>query len=75
MDGIKDCCAALQALIQCPHLEKLETGGCVGLEIVMLWSDKLTELDLTDSKVQTFVMVIEWIHVRSNSCFDLTRYR
>lgn len=49
---------ALQAFIQCPHLEKLEAQGCVGLEVVMLWSDKLAELDLTDSKVQT-VTVIE----------------
>lgn len=41
----------LQAIIQCPNLEKLEAKGCVGLEVLMLWSDKLTELDITDSKV------------------------
>ena len=61
---------ALQAFIQCPHLERLEAQGCVGLEVVLLWSDKLTELDMTDSKVQTLVTVAEWIHVRSNSFLD-----
>lgn len=41
----------MQAFIQCPQLEKLEAQGCVGLEVLMLWSDKLTELDVTESKV------------------------
>lgn len=71
----------LQAFIQCPHLEKLESQGCVGLEVIMLWSDKLVELDLTDSKVQTVsssscmresdqsVKVVKGRNVRSNDYF------
>ena len=41
----------IQAIVQCPNLEKLDVKGCVGLETLLLWSDKLTEIDLTDSKV------------------------
>ena len=42
---------ALQVIIQCPNLEKLDTQGCIGLQTLMLWTDKLTELDITDAKV------------------------
>lgn len=42
----------VQAIIQCPNLEKLDVNGCAGLETLLLWSDKLTEIDLTDSKVR-----------------------
>ncbi len=42
----------MQAIIQCPQLEKLDTRGCTGLDTLMLWTDKLTELDITDSKVR-----------------------
>lgn len=41
----------MQVILQCPNLEKLEAGGCTGLETLLLWSDKLTELDITDAKV------------------------
>jgi hypothetical protein len=40
-----------QVIIQCPNLEKFDAKGCTSLEVLMLWSDKLTELDITDSKV------------------------
>lgn len=40
-----------QVIIQCPSLEKFDAKGCTSLEVLMLWSDKLTKLDITDSKV------------------------
>ena len=46
----------LQVLIQCPNLERLEMAECTGLKEMLLWSDKLTGLDATSSKVSQFVM-------------------
>ena len=40
-----------QAIIQCPNLEKLDLKGCSELQTLLLWSDKIAELDATDSKV------------------------
>ena len=42
--------AAAQALIHCPNLEKLDMRDCPSLRELLLWSDKLSELDLTSSK-------------------------
>lgn len=39
--------AMLQALIHCPRLNKLSITDCPALETLMLWTDELTELDLT----------------------------
>lgn len=39
--------AVLQVLLQCPKLQTLSITGCSRLEVLMLWSDELTELDLT----------------------------
>lgn len=36
-----------QALIHCPRVNKLAVADCPQLETLMLWSDELTELDLT----------------------------
>ena len=36
-----------QALIHCPHLTKLTITDNPKLETLMIWSDELTELDLT----------------------------
>lgn len=41
------CIPCLQALIHCPRLNKLSITDCPALETVMLWTDELTELDLT----------------------------
>ncbi|KAL3146241.1 Dynein regulatory complex subunit 6 [Trebouxia sp. C0010 RCD-2024] len=49
--NLSNCTNLRKAFIQCPQLEKLEAQGCVGLEVLMLWSDKLIELDVTESKV------------------------
>lgn len=40
-----------QVIVQCPNLEKLEAAGCQSLQTLLLWSDKLSELDIIDSKV------------------------
>lgn len=37
----------MQALIHCPRLNKLSLTDCPQLECLMLWSDELTELDLS----------------------------
>jgi hypothetical protein len=37
----------LQVLLQCPKLQSLAITGCSQLESLMLWSDEITELDLT----------------------------
>jgi hypothetical protein len=37
----------LQVLLQCPKLQSLTITGCSQLESLMLWSDEITELDLT----------------------------
>jgi hypothetical protein len=36
-----------QVLLQCPRLQALCITGCCRLETVMVWSEDLTELDLT----------------------------
>ncbi len=50
----------LQVLIQCPNLERLEMADCTGLKEMLLWSDKLTELDATSSKVSWGIMICPW---------------
>lgn len=37
----------MQVLLQCPKLQCLSMTGCSQLESLMLWSDEITELDLT----------------------------
>lgn len=37
----------LQVLLQCPKLQTLLITGCSKLEVLMLWSEEITELDLT----------------------------
>lgn len=44
--------AVLQVLLQCPKLQTLSITGCSRLEVLMLWSDELTELDLTGNDTQ-----------------------
>lgn len=39
-----------QALIHCPRLNKLSITDCGQLETIMLWTDELTELDLTGTR-------------------------
>jgi hypothetical protein len=34
-------------LLQCPKLQTLSITGCSRLEVLMLWSDELAELDLS----------------------------
>jgi hypothetical protein len=40
----------LQVLLQCPKLQSLSITGCSQLESLMLWSDEITELDLTGDR-------------------------
>ena len=52
----------LQVLIQCPNLERLEMADCTGLKEMLLWSDKLTALDATSSKVSQGIMMLSCAH-------------
>jgi hypothetical protein len=47
---------SVQVLLQCPRLQALSITGCSQLEVLMLWSEDITELDLTGGPVepQTF---------------------
>lgn len=36
-----------QVILQCPRLQTLSITGCGRLEVLLLWSDELTELDLS----------------------------
>lgn len=38
-------------LLQCPKLQSLAITGCSQLESLMLWSDEITELDLTGKQI------------------------
>ncbi len=40
---------AAQAVIYCKRLDTLRMGGCAALGVLLLWSDRLTELSLPDS--------------------------
>lgn len=40
---------AAQAVIYCKRLDTLRMGGCAALGVLLLWSDRLTELSLLDS--------------------------
>ncbi len=73
---------SLQVLLQCPNLERLDISGCTHLQSLMVWSDKLTELDLLDSKVtyRRRALTCSLIHVAcirsaiaSHACICYTR--
>ena len=58
----------LQVLIQCPNLERLEMADCTGLKEMLLWSDKLTELDATSSKVSWGIMILSLARAAAAVC-------
>jgi hypothetical protein len=37
----------LQVLVHCPKLQRITMAGCAALDTFMVWSDEVTELDLT----------------------------
>ena len=48
---LSGCSALAKAVLQCPKLGTLQVKGCSGLASILLWSDALKEIDLSDSQV------------------------
>ena len=49
MSAAGDRAVAAQAVIYCKRLDTLRMAGCGALGVLLLWSDRLTELSLPDS--------------------------
>lgn len=50
----------VQALVHCPHLSKIVITDCPQLETVMLWSNELSELDMSGEQRGRQAQAARW---------------